>query len=356
MITSPSGAVIRDILHRLKERCPTHVIVWPTAVQGELAAGEIVNAIRGFDALDITDQRPDVLIIARGGGSLEDLAAFNTEEVARAAAACTIPIISAIGHETDHSLLDDAADLRAPTPSAAAEKAVPVRIDLLAKLDGIKRRLDSTATRDMNLRHSYFKQCQHSLNQIPQILNEKAQHLDNQSDRLDYRGQNITIPLRTKLATLMSQWHHPHRVLINAQRRLADQKKLHNLFLIWHERTISILQTYRIRLRPYPIRAHFDYRYQHLNEITGRLNRISQQRLADHQRSLMEFSRLLSSCSHKSILQRGFALVRDLHDQPITRAARVKNGQTLSIEFIDKRLYAIVGGRSKKRSCPTRAA
>jgi exodeoxyribonuclease VII large subunit len=131
VVTSPTGAVIRDILHRLEDRCPTHVILWPVAVQGEGAAAKIADAIRSFATVS---PRPDLLIVARGGGSIEDLWAFNEEDVVRAAAESPIPLISAVGHETDTTLIDHAADLRAPTPTAAAELAVPVRSELLGQL------------------------------------------------------------------------------------------------------------------------------------------------------------------------------------------------------------------------------
>jgi len=147
IVTSPTGAVIRDILHRLADRFPRHVLLWPVAVQGEGSAHQIAAAIRGFNALPkktISEQgalrRPDLLIVARGGGSLEDLWSFNEEIVVRAAAESMIPLISAIGHETDVTLIDFAADRRAPTPTAAAEMAVPVRADLLAEVDSLARR------------------------------------------------------------------------------------------------------------------------------------------------------------------------------------------------------------------------
>ena len=142
VVTSPTGAVIRDILHRLEDRCPTRVIVWPVPVQGEGASGKVAAAIRGFAELDGSDgvPRPDLLIVARGGGSIEDLWAFNEEEVVRAAADSPIPLISAVGHETDTTLIDHAADRRAPTPTAAAEMAVPVRSELLALVDELGRR------------------------------------------------------------------------------------------------------------------------------------------------------------------------------------------------------------------------
>src|SRR5918993_387683 len=143
VVTSPTGAVIRDILHRLADRFPRRVLVWPVLVQGEGAAAQVAAAIRGFDALAPGGAvpRPDVLIVARGGGSIEDLWAFNEEAVVRAAAECSIPLISAVGHETDITLIDFAADKRAPTPTAAAEMAVPVRSELLVEVAGLARRV-----------------------------------------------------------------------------------------------------------------------------------------------------------------------------------------------------------------------
>ena len=144
VVTSPTGAVIRDIIHRLEDRCPTHVIVWPVPVQGEGAATRVAEAIRGFPAVD---PKPDLLIVARGGGSIEDLWPFNEEEVVRAAAESPIPLISAVGHETDTTLIDHAADLRAPTPTAAAELAVPVRSELFAQLGELGHRAQQCLAR-----------------------------------------------------------------------------------------------------------------------------------------------------------------------------------------------------------------
>ena len=149
VVTSPTGAVIRDILHRLSDRFPRHVLVWPVAVQGESAAGQVAAAIEGFNALpqDGRVPRPDLLIVARGGGSLEDLMPFNEEIVVRAAAASAIPLISAVGHETDTTLIDFASDRRAPTPTAAAEMAVPVRAELLGRVLDCSRRLEAGTAR-----------------------------------------------------------------------------------------------------------------------------------------------------------------------------------------------------------------
>jgi exodeoxyribonuclease VII large subunit len=186
IVTSPTGAVIRDILHRLADRCPCHVIVWPVQVQGESAAGQVAAAVRGFDALaaDGPIPRPDLLIVARGGGSIEDLWAFNEEEVVRAVAGASIPIISAVGHETDTSLCDFAADVRAPTPTAAAEIAVPVRADLLGQLRELGFRIERCARRYVE---RGVEQLGNSLRRWPapeNLLAPQRQRLDDMSERL----------------------------------------------------------------------------------------------------------------------------------------------------------------------------
>ena len=151
-MTSLQGAVIRDILHRLRERFPRKVLIWPVAVQGKACAPEVTRAIEGFNALTPGGAlpRPDLLIVARGGGSIEDLWGFNEEAVVRAAAASSIPLISAVGHETDTTLIDFAADKRAPTPTAAAEMAVPVRLDLIAAINALDARLARALTRGVS--------------------------------------------------------------------------------------------------------------------------------------------------------------------------------------------------------------
>src|SRR5436190_6775482 len=159
VVTSPTGAVIRDILHRLADRFPRHVLVWPVRVQGEGSALEVAGAIRGFNALPAGGaiMRPDVLIVARGGGSLEDLWSFNEEIVVRAAAESMIPLISAVGHETDVTLIDFASDKRCPTPTAAAECAVPVRSELLAQIDSLARRQLSSWARGIDSRRTELR-------------------------------------------------------------------------------------------------------------------------------------------------------------------------------------------------------
>ncbi len=191
VVTSPTGAVIRDILHRLEDRCPTHVIVWPVKVQGVGAAAEIAAAVRGFDAMA---DKPDLVIVARGGGSVEDLWAFNEEAVVRAVAACSIPIISAVGHETDTSLCDHAADLRAPTPTAAAELAVPVLADL-------RLSVSSTAQRTERCARRYVERGRERLDAMARLLPRRDALLAPQRQRTDDAAQRFGQALERRLAS-----------------------------------------------------------------------------------------------------------------------------------------------------------
>lgn len=186
VVTSPTGAVIRDILHRLEDRCPTHVIVWPVKVQGEGSAKEIAAAIRGFDAIQPGGPvpRPDLVIVARGGGSIEDLWSFNEEIVVRAVADCTIPIISAVGHETDTTLCDYAADLRAPTPTAAAEIAVPVLADIRLTVAAHGQRAERCARR-------YVERGRERLDAMARLLPKRDQLLGPQRQRADEAGARL---------------------------------------------------------------------------------------------------------------------------------------------------------------------
>src|SRR5215469_3066235 len=186
VVTSPSGAVIRDILHRLEDRFPRRVLLWPVAVQGEGAAEQVAAAIAGFNALQPGGRlpRPDLLIVARGGGSLEDLMAFNEEIVVRAAAASGIPLISAVGHETDTTLIDYASDRRAPTPTAAAEMAVPVRLDLVAELGAKSSRLAGGMARLFGERRLHLSGLARGLPDPRDLIGGAAQRLDDRSERL----------------------------------------------------------------------------------------------------------------------------------------------------------------------------
>ncbi len=230
VVTSPTGAVIRDILHRLADRFPSHVIVWPVAVQGEGAAAQIANAVRGFDAIAPGGPvpRPDLVIVARGGGSIEDLWAFNEEIVVRAIAECHIPIISAVGHETDTSLADHAADLRAPTPTAAAEIAVPVRADLIATVDDYGLRAERCARR-------YQARGRERLDALVRVLPRRDALLGAQRQKADDLGARLDRALEGRVARGQRQLDRAggilrpamlHRQLAAARDRLAHAAQL----------------------------------------------------------------------------------------------------------------------------------
>ena len=200
VVTSPTGAVIRDILHRLEDRCPTHVLVWPVKVQGQGAAEEVAAAVRGFDAMpaDGPVPRPDLVIVARGGGSIEDLWAFNEEVVVRAVAGCTIPIISAVGHETDTTLCDFAADLRAPTPTAAAELAVPVLADL-------RHTIQSHGLRTQRCANRYVERGRERLTGLTRLLPKRDALLGPQRQRADDAGQRLDRGLERRVTLARGQ-------------------------------------------------------------------------------------------------------------------------------------------------------
>ncbi len=200
VVTSPTGAVIRDILHRLADRFPSHVIVWPVKVQGEGAAAEVAAAVRGFDALaaDGPVRRPDLLIVARGGGSIEDLWAFNEEAVVRAVAACSIPVISAVGHETDTSLCDFAADLRAPTPTAAAEMAVPVLAEVRNNVATLSLRSERCARR-------YHERARERLDALVRVLPKRDALLGPQRQKMDDLAGRLDRALERRVAVARSQ-------------------------------------------------------------------------------------------------------------------------------------------------------
>jgi exodeoxyribonuclease VII large subunit len=250
VVTSPTGAVIRDILHRLEDRCPCHVVVWPVQVQGETAAGQVAAAVRGFDAMRPGGPipRPDLVIVARGGGSIEDLWAFNEEEVVRAVAACSIPIISAVGHETDTSLCDFAADVRAPTPTAAAEMAVPVRAELVAQLREVGQRMGRCAMRAIERSAERLQVCLRHFPARDQLLAPQQQRLDELSERLPralgarlghargdlgraagaLRPSLLTAAVRRSRERLDALWRvaqlaHPNRPLERGYARVEDR-------------------------------------------------------------------------------------------------------------------------------------
>ncbi len=338
IVTSPSGAVIRDILHRLRERFPRHVIVWPTLVQGKGAEAKIADAINGFNALkeggDVP--RPDVLIVARGGGSLEDLWCFNEEIVARAAAASKIPLISAVGHETDTTLIDFVADRRAPTPTAAAEFAVPMRSELLSELLNKERRFIGAQGRLFEARRAALVSASRALGRPEDVLGPAQQRLDRAADLLraglrarrdEASTQFLRIAGRFGRPLLAAPVNERKALLARAADRLRHAAT-RAVELKW--RALSGLRLSGATLR----RPSADGR-KALDRVEVRLAALGARLLEKPSQRLASASSLLKTLSHQSILERGFALVKGEGGAIVRRAADVGAGARLSLAFAD---------------------
>jgi exodeoxyribonuclease VII large subunit len=316
VVTSPTGAVIRDILHRLADRFPTHVLVWPVLVQGEGSAQQVANAVRGFSAIQPGGPvpRPDLVIVARGGGSIEDLWSFNEEIVVRAVAESTIPVISAVGHETDTTLCDHAADRRAPTPTAAAEMAVPVRAELAGQLDELGLRMRRCALRPVVLGRERLDARVQRLPKPEAILAARAQKLDELSERLR-RG-------------LRDEAGAKARALQQVAGRLS-------LPLLRHRIQTSEDRLARIGLTP----------------------RLMTRRLGLARDALAPMARVLPQLDPRLPLQRGYALVKTAGGQALTSRTAAAAEANLLIEFRDGELAVVPGaGASAGESAPTPAA
>lgn len=349
VVTSPTGAVIRDILHRLGERFPRHVLVWPVLVQGEGAAEQVAAAIRGFNALETGGalRRPDLLIVARGGGSLEDLWAFNEEVVVRAAAESRIPLISAVGHETDTTLIDFASDRRAPTPTAAAEMAVPVRADLLDQLQDLERRLTGAAGRLLVHRRNEVEGLGRGLPDPIRLLGELGQRLDERVERLDLAARALVRQRGQTVAGFAARLPDPRQQLRRAAELLADRhERLDTVLTAQVRRSDRELTEIAARL-PVLVARQVPQRAQVLRDLdpARRLARALGGRQREADAALRELGRLLESYSYHSALERGFVAVRDAEGAVLTRAAQVSAGQALELEFRDGRLDAVVGHR-----------
>ncbi|MCB6178665.1 exodeoxyribonuclease VII large subunit [Rhodobacter sp. Har01] len=348
VVTSPSGAVIRDILHRLRDRFPRHVLIWPVAVQGEKCAAEVAAAIRGFN--DIAPggpvPRPDVIIVARGGGSLEDLWGFNEEIVVRAAAASVIPLISAVGHETDTTLIDFAADLRAPTPTAAAELAVPVRLELVAAVDGLAARQSRALATAMERRRLRLSDLARGLPRLEALTGSAAQRLDMAAGRLsgalglmvarkrgafDARAGRMRPDLLLGLVARRRDALAARGEALSA--RLARRVELAHLGLDkWASRLAPAL--YRLLADAARKGAEGKTRLETLGQ---RLDAAPGRRLAELSRRLESVDRTRLTLGHAATLKRGFAVVR-AGGHVVTRRAEAEGASALEIEFADGRL------------------
>ncbi|MCB1382251.1 MAG: exodeoxyribonuclease VII large subunit [Notoacmeibacter sp.] len=316
VVTSPTGAVIRDIIHRITDRFPLHVIVWPVRVQGDTTGTEVSQAVAGFNALPPGGPvpRPDVLIVARGGGSLEDLWGFNDEAVVRAVAASAIPVISAVGHETDWTLIDLAADVRAPTPTGAAEMAVPVKAELDATLATLSARLSGATARLLDRRRESLRAAARAIPQPDQLLALPRRRFDEAATNL---GRMLTVNTERKGARL---------------------------------REISA------RLSPQNLLFRLNHGSQSLQRLGESLRRAQSRQMDEKRRRMEQATRMASSLSYKATLQRGYAIVRDGDGQLVARSRDTAAGQALMIEFMDGRTQATVQAGSGEPPAPVAPA
>ncbi|MGU9978675.1 exodeoxyribonuclease VII large subunit [Phreatobacter sp. HK31-P] len=355
VVTSPTGAVIRDILHRLEDRFPRTVLVWPVRVQGEGSAAEVANAIRGFNAIGPDDDlpRPDVIIVARGGGSLEDLWGFNEEIVVRAAFESAIPLISAVGHETDTTLIDFAADRRAPTPTAAAEMAVPVRADLIAETAGLGRRLTVAVARGMESRRTELRAATRALPDAERLLEAARQRLDAASERLPNALAANAAAHRTRLvraATRLSPALLAGRIARSRDRiealsgraaaALSRRTELRRqTFNALSDRSARSLGVYARTQSDRIGRAR-----ERLDGLYARAPRAVDLILRRRRDRLDGAAKLLTALSYQGVLARGFALVRDGEGRPLRTAGAVTPGMALAIQFTDGSIAATADG------------
>lgn len=329
VVTSPSGAVIRDILHRLRDRFPRRVLIWPVAVQGEKCAPEVARAIRGFNMLTPggTLPRPDLIIVARGGGSLEDLWGFNEEEVVRAAAESELPLISAVGHETDTTLIDFASDVRAPTPTAAAELAVPVRLELIATVDSFGARSMNALTQNVTRRRQRLNDLGRALPKPDDLTSSSVQRLDFFAGRLPTALQTVTQKKRVKLAELTAVL----RPGVLRDRHDARKRAGSVLGARLRSELLSLLQS----------RSN-----ERLVQLSARFERVSNQQVEGWKRRLETADRVRLTVGYQATLKRGYAVVRSGENVLTTRAAAA-GAANLEIEFQDGRL-ALAPDKAKK--------
>ncbi|CCM74033.1 exodeoxyribonuclease VII large subunit [Rhizobium mesoamericanum] len=363
VVTSPTGAVIRDILHRISDRFPVHVIVWPVKVQGDGSGEEVANAIRGFNSFDVRGDmpRPDVLIIARGGGSLEDLWSFNDEIVVRAAAESQIPLISAVGHETDWTLIDYAADVRAPTPTGAAEMAVPVKAELEAQTAALTARLQGCMSRRMDHHRQSVRALIRALPSLDQLLALPRRRFDEAAAGLGRGLELNTINKRRGFERIAA--HLRPDVLSN---RLAERRQFLNERMTRAERTIERLidrsksrvtradatfATLPARLKTQTARLR-----DHLANLSRHADTAARHQLTRARGELTAQDRVLQSLSYKNVLKRGYAVIRDDENKPVSQAAMLSSGMGISIEFADGHVGAVTTEAGTAPATPKKRA
>ena len=357
VVTSPSGAVIRDILHRLAERFPRHVVVWPVRVQGDGAAEEIAAAIRGFNALagDGPVPRPDLLIVARGGGSIEDLWSFNEEIVVRAAADSIIPLISAAGHETDVTLIDFASDRRAPTPTAAAEIAVPVRAEMIGRIDGLVHRALSCWGRGQESRRTELRAATRALPSAEAMLAVPRQRLDGAAYRLPralIANAHVHRAAYSRVAGRLTTQSVAGRIARDRERALSLATRAAHCTRVDGERRRERFAAASVRLAA-GLRANAEAHRLRIARARERVDGLAARAalavdtLLDRRDAQLEHAaQLLTALSYHGVLARGFALVRSDAGRPLRLAAAVNPGVRVDIEFADGRVRAMAEVRA----------
>ncbi|GJL99592.1 MAG: exodeoxyribonuclease 7 large subunit [Methyloligella sp.] len=345
IVTSPTGAVIRDMMHGFRERFPVHVIVWPVRVQGESASKEVARAIVGFNKIDGRSgiPRPDVLIVARGGGSLEDLWGFNEEIVARAAASSDIPLISAVGHETDWTLIDYVSDARAPTPTKAAEWAVPKYSELVERLGDLKLRQLKTMSRQLQTKRSDLKSASRGLPRLVDLVGIPRQRLDGAAGRL---GQALLGFTRTKRGQFQRfdgrlQPHILMNRIIGGRERIGLFRQALGRTMV--QRLKFSRETHnRLRggLRPQMMMKAISQGGHDLHNLQDRRDRAIRSNLKQKRQRLQTLSQLMNSLGYQNVLARGFALVRDEAGEMVRGVTHLNSGDRINVEFVDGKVLA----------------
>lgn len=358
VITSPTGAVIRDILHRISDRFPVHVIVWPVRVQGDTCGREVANALEQFNTFgdDGALPRPDLLIVARGGGSLEDLWGFNDEEAVRAVANSMIPVISAVGHETDWTLIDHASDWRAPTPTAAAEKAVPVRADLEAFLADLGGRLRGAMRRNLDNQRKAVDAAARGIASPDMMLALPRRRFDEAASRL-----GMGLERRVEIAgRTFANWRERmqpillERRWVQARDRLVVAERDHGRALLQAvAKPRARLDAIAARVQPNTVLARLERASARFDIQAQALPRLMSQSMTERAERVEKSQRLLNTLSYKSIIARGFAVVKNSAGNALMKASDVEKGMALTLEMEGGSVEAVAG--SGRFPAPTAA-
>lgn len=338
IVTSPTGAVIRDICHRIADRFPVHLLVWPVRVQGDTSGAEVTAAIEGFNAIQPGGAvpRPDLIIVARGGGSLEDLWGFNDEAVVRAAAASSIPIISAVGHETDWTLIDHAADRRAPTPTGAAEMAVPVRTELTAQVAALHARLRAGISRQLQQERRALTALARAMPGADMLLATPRRRLDDLAALLE-RGLTAHVTGQRQRFLSTSARLQPGRLAITIGQKRAHLTELANRSAhAISDRSSGARNRFSgiaAGLRPTLLDHRLDNGRRRFEPLGPALDRAWDRTATRNTERLAGVWRVAASLDPRRVLERGYAIVRDAAGQAITRADGLSAGQRFSVEF-----------------------